>query len=186
MLHPPRRSVTRFFIPLVDVMMLLFCIFLLMPMVETSGPAPNADDLTRQLNEALAERDRLREQGVVSADLEAKIKALEDSKKKLQEGSVVVRVLEIDQNDGTLYKRGVERRALRNARDVKAMIDEDHEELRQHSDPRKLHYLILYPPPPTDFPLAGVPEEYRDEWFRPQGVEISFVTPRGGLSFTGN
>ena len=29
----PRRSVTRFFIPMIDVLTLLFCIYLLMPMV---------------------------------------------------------------------------------------------------------------------------------------------------------
>ena len=31
MIQMPRRSVTRFFIPLIDVMILLFCIFLLLP-----------------------------------------------------------------------------------------------------------------------------------------------------------
>src|SRR5438874_10975682 len=31
MIHMPRRSVTRFFIPLIDVLLLLFGIFLLMP-----------------------------------------------------------------------------------------------------------------------------------------------------------
>ena len=33
MIQMPRRSVTRFFIPLIDVLILLFCIFLLMPLV---------------------------------------------------------------------------------------------------------------------------------------------------------
>ena len=30
MIHMPRRSVTRFFVPLIDVLILLFCIFLLL------------------------------------------------------------------------------------------------------------------------------------------------------------
>ena len=34
MIRPPHRSVTRFFIPLIDVLILLFCIFLLMPYVK--------------------------------------------------------------------------------------------------------------------------------------------------------
>ena len=34
MIQPPHRSVTRFFIPLIDVLTLLFCIFLLMPYVK--------------------------------------------------------------------------------------------------------------------------------------------------------
>ena len=37
MIDRPKRSVTRFFVPLIDVLILLFCIFLLMPFVSTSG-----------------------------------------------------------------------------------------------------------------------------------------------------
>jgi hypothetical protein len=68
----PRRSVTRFFIPFIDVLILLFCIFLLLPFV--SGPAatdqPDAPapppkeplpDNVRELQTALTEaRDRLK------------------------------------------------------------------------------------------------------------------------------
>lgn len=66
----PKRSVTRFFIPLIDVLILLFCIFLLMPFVsgpptETTDPKPppkeplsnNVTELQRELTEA---RDRLK------------------------------------------------------------------------------------------------------------------------------
>src|SRR6202011_3261808 len=47
MIELPRRSVTRFFIPLIDVMTLLFCIFLLMPIVEpdtSNGAGTTAGD----------------------------------------------------------------------------------------------------------------------------------------------
>ena len=37
MIELPKRSVTRFFIPLIDVLILLFCIYLLMPIIK--GPA---------------------------------------------------------------------------------------------------------------------------------------------------
>ena len=43
MIQLPRRSVTRFFIPLIDVLILLFCIFLLMPIVEATGECRPAD-----------------------------------------------------------------------------------------------------------------------------------------------
>ena len=33
MIRLPRRSVTRFFIPMIDVLTLLFCMFLLMPII---------------------------------------------------------------------------------------------------------------------------------------------------------
>src|SRR5438067_4217840 len=39
----PRRSVTRFFIPLIDVLTLLFCIFLLMPLVKATEESPEAE-----------------------------------------------------------------------------------------------------------------------------------------------
>ena len=39
MIEFPKRSVTRFFIPLIDVLTLLFCIFLLMPLVKAGGEA---------------------------------------------------------------------------------------------------------------------------------------------------
>ena len=42
MIQLPRRSVTRFFIPLIDVLTLLFCIFLMMPAVKKSDEAEAA------------------------------------------------------------------------------------------------------------------------------------------------
>ncbi len=39
MIERPKRSVTRFFVPLIDVLILLFCIFLLMPFVASSSEA---------------------------------------------------------------------------------------------------------------------------------------------------
>ena len=39
MIRMPRRSVTRFFIPLIDVLILLFCVYLLMPIVQTPSDA---------------------------------------------------------------------------------------------------------------------------------------------------
>ena len=46
MIASPRRSVTRFFIPMIDVLILLFCIFLLMPFV--SAPASPEDQPKEQ------------------------------------------------------------------------------------------------------------------------------------------
>ena len=46
MIQLPQRSVTRFFIPLIDVLTLLFCIFLVMPLAQN-----NEESLTEQLRE---------------------------------------------------------------------------------------------------------------------------------------
>ena len=52
----PRRSVTRFFIPLIDVLILLFAIFLLMPFV--SGPYERGTAVRRKgpIREAASNR----------------------------------------------------------------------------------------------------------------------------------
>ena len=53
MLEMPRRSVTRFFIPLIDVLTLLFCIFLMMPAVKRTAEAGQPPD-----QQALARREQ--------------------------------------------------------------------------------------------------------------------------------
>ena len=69
MIERPKRSVTRFFVPLIDVMILLFCIFLLMPFVSTDPnvePEPKAKaktaepELPRDVKELQAELERTR------------------------------------------------------------------------------------------------------------------------------
>ena len=49
MIEFPRRSVTRFFIPLIDVLTLLFCIFLLMPLVKAKAEADEEESAARPL-----------------------------------------------------------------------------------------------------------------------------------------
>ena len=58
MLHMPRRSVTRFFIPLIDVLTLLFCVFLVMPLAKGTGEDA-APTVAEELKRAQAEIDRL-------------------------------------------------------------------------------------------------------------------------------
>ena len=47
MIQLPRRSVTRFFIPLVDVLTLLFCVFLIMQAVSFLVPATHFMEILR-------------------------------------------------------------------------------------------------------------------------------------------
>lgn len=63
MIEMPQRSVTRFFIPLIDVLTLLFCIYLLMPVVtgpEAEGAGPGKSDPTIELARLRNEREELR------------------------------------------------------------------------------------------------------------------------------
>ena len=45
MIEMPHRSITRFFVPMIDVLTLLFCIYLLMPIVQ--DPATGESDVAR-------------------------------------------------------------------------------------------------------------------------------------------
>lgn len=80
MIHMPRRSVTRFFIPLIDVMILLFCIFLLLPVFKEAPDNPDADAKKKSLNQ------------------EEELKKLRAELAELRKGQrgVAVRVLEVD------------------------------------------------------------------------------------------
>src|SRR5262249_54358638 len=91
MIQTPRRSVTRFFIPLVDVMMLLFCIFLLMPMVKFEGegsPYAKLSEAEKQLQQREERLGHLeaeiellrRELGETPAELRKDLNALREEK----------------------------------------------------------------------------------------------------------
>src|ERR1044072_847567 len=78
MIHMPHRSVTRFFIPLIDVLLLLFVIFLLMPIGEESKLESYMDktsDLTGEGETVRSELERRTEE----------LKDFEDDRPKLQE-----------------------------------------------------------------------------------------------------
>src|SRR5262249_62187568 len=71
--HMPRRSVTRFFIPLIDVLTLMFCIYLLMPVMKPAadaGESPTARPGEHLSAEERRELDRLRREKRAWDDLE--------------------------------------------------------------------------------------------------------------------
>lgn len=167
MIRPPHRSVTRFFIPLIDVLILLFCIFLLMPFVNTptpeaeaapdkpAGPEPDPAQLARDLRQAQAEIDRLR-------------KLREESLERL-----LVRVLEIDRDTGRLFYREPERVEVASEADAQALVNRQ----RAAAGGREVYFLLLYPRDPVGFPTQEQLERYL-RWFAavPHGVD----DPRAG------
>jgi hypothetical protein len=96
---PPRRSVTRFFIPLIDVLILLFCIFLLMPFV--SVPAKPDDDTKADAKAAAVPPDV---QKLIQERDEA-VKRL-DRFRKEQAERYAYRVVEIDETGDLMYFQG--------------------------------------------------------------------------------
>ncbi|MFL5339185.1 MAG: hypothetical protein ACJ8F7_03375 [Gemmataceae bacterium] len=167
MIQPPRRSVTRFFIPMIDVLTLLFCIFLLMPFVkkaaDTEGdpgrvPTPV---LTGDQKADAAEMARLR------AEVEQLRKEKAEELKRLE-----IRTLEIDPKTGDLIYYAPEPYRITSQADAVRLINGHREELRRAGG-KELYYLFQFPRDPKSG--APSPEQWADytRWFAdvPFGVD---------------
>jgi hypothetical protein len=172
----PRRSVTRFFIPLIDVLILLFCIFLLMPFV--SGPATteapdtkaapkeplptNVLELQRELTEA---RDRLKR---MEAAAQARIN-----------DRLSVRVLQVgkDRNGVFLYYFDPDRQEIRTESDALKLIALQKTIASKAGGVKDVLFLIMYPRDAAGNEL-GYPN--RDEekvirsWFREVPLKFEY------------
>lgn len=164
MIEMPRRSVTRFFIPLIDVMTLLFAIFLLMPVVE--GPAPaeargeaatasdrELDDLRQRVRQidgtSLTERERQELETIRRAKVEELQKRL------------AIRVLEIEGATGKLMFYDPDPVEIASEADARALIGRQ----RARAGGRELYYLFLFPRKLTGYPQEWQRQQY-ERWFR--------------------
>jgi hypothetical protein len=175
MIQMPRRSVTRFFIPLIDVMTLLFCIFLLMPVFKEADPE-NPDNIARKATAKKLQdlTDRIKE-------LEEELARLRAREKSPVQQRLAIRVLEVDPDKGGLFYyepgRPPRRHDLKSAEEAQTLIKKQKRELaREHPDPEKrpeLHYLFVLPRVDTAFPEGRQLKEYQ-RWF----AEISHSIDR--------
>jgi hypothetical protein len=114
---PPRRSVTRFFIPLIDVLILLFCIFLLMPFV--SAPAAPEDQPKEQPKpRPLTKQEELQAQ---LDEANRRLRQLEKERARPAD-QYSVRILEIDPATGELFYRDPDRKPVRSQADAELLI----------------------------------------------------------------
>jgi hypothetical protein len=180
MIQLPKRSVTRFFIPLIDVLLLLFCIFLLMPFFKGSGQTAGAEtdsasaEQLRRREEAVAAReekmskreaelDRLRRATDAPREIREELERLRKEKIKTLQERLVIRVLEIDAGTGKLYYRDPERVEIATEAKARDLIVQDR--TRQGPNKPEVYYLILYPrDPSSSYPLREQRERY-DRWF---------------------
>jgi hypothetical protein len=173
MIELPRRSVTRFFIPLIDVLTLLFCIFLVLPLAKDPGES-SADviELEERLRQKEEELERLRQSGRdMPKELREEIEKLRQEKGKALQKRLSVRVLEIDSDTGKLYYRDPERIPIPDEAAAHALIESDRRKLGH----RELYYLILYPrSAASTYPTRGQREHY-DRWF--EGVALGYDVP---------
>lgn len=165
MIRPPRRSVTRFFIPLIDVLILMFGIFLLMPFV--SSPVEGERDSLSTDHKALSQNNlphEIQEWQRRLSEAERRLERLQRERAALAD-RLSVRVLEIDPFTGVLHYYDPDRQEVRNSGDAQRLIDRQ----RRIAGAKDPFFLILYPrktdgflsPYPTQEQLA----QYR-QWFR--------------------
>jgi hypothetical protein len=180
MIQLPRRSVTRFFIPLIDVLTLLFCIFLLLPLIKggtqegegggnsaplASPPLP-ANTVPESVLDEQASRDRLRHEREELDQLrKAKIETLQNR--------LFIRVLEIDPDNGNLvYHEDNQRWEIASEADMQRLTERQ----RRAAGTRELYYLLLYPRRVTGFPERRQIQQY-ERWL--SDVAHGFDNPRG-------
>jgi len=194
MIVMPRRSVTRFFIPLIDVLTLLFCIFLLMPLFrEDQAPGPEGGgrdsphdlaqenaSLEKELQRRVQELERLRIQYKPQIDLDrlrAELERLRKEKIQALQERLFVRVLEIDPRTGALSYPDPAALGRGGVRITDA--DKAHALIRRHQQQaagRELYYIFLLPHTDSGYPTEQQFEEYR-RWFA--GVAVGLGNAEG-------
>ncbi len=184
MIELPKRSVTRFFIPLIDVLTLMFCIFLLMPVVKpgqdeaaaANAPTTPANASAEQVSRDRQELERLRKERGQWRDVEelnreksrlqTQLDELRKSKMETLQQRLTIRVLEIGE-DGRLFAYDPTQENQRRFEITRDNVAQFIAAQRRRAGTDELYFLLVYPRPasglPT-FPLRSQREEY-DRWF---------------------
>ncbi len=181
MISLPKRAVTRFFIPLIDVLILLFCIFLLMPYVEKGAlggarlTAGEADKLKRRIEELQSKLEKAEKYRETPEELKLQIA---DLKKRLRANPVDLlktRTLQIAESDGSLFYQkttpdsGLVRIRLDSDKARQLVADDRKPPFRQNE--QKLVYFIVRPQNKSLFPKESQVIEY-ERWFKELPVEV--------------
>lgn len=170
MIELPRRSVTRFFIPLIDVLTLLFCIFLLMPLVQATGdetesaagskgeligPGSKSSESVQQEQQKLEQLKKEREEESRELD-----ELRKETMRTLQQ-RLAIRVLEISAANGKLYYYDPEPVEIASEVEARKLIDRQRKEVRK----QELYYLFLFPRKLTGYPEEKQVRDY-ERWFK--------------------
>ena len=183
MIQMPRRSVTRFFIPLIDVLILLFCIFLLMEFnsgTKADTESERAEEVAFENEKLAAELERrikelhqfeeLRPRLTELAELVMRIEQLENINQKDVQERMYFREINIDRNDGTISFHDA---ANPENPTVKIQSKDDADALmRRHAKEagsRVVYYYFLFPVPRGKAPSGPQVSQYAT-WFTGKGV----------------
>jgi len=173
----PTRSVTRFFIPLIDVLILLFCIYLLLPIVKgpddtsAEGAMKPLDEKERQELEEL--RRTARDSRRLTVTDRQELERLRRQNQEPLEQRLAIRVLEIDPDSGKLFYYDPERTEIPSEAKARALVVRQ----RREAAGRELYYLFLFPRKLTGYPEERQVEQYK-RWFA--GVPNGFDNPQAG------
>lgn len=181
MITLPRRSVTRFFIPLIDVLILLFCAFLLMPLSARDGTESGENNRRKRLLE-----DASRKRDIERKQIDEEIRQLRDARQATAaslSGRFSPIVLLIDGASGKLT-RGIGGRSLvidGDARpgQVRAMVDSDRARVREVTGnaTAEPYYAVQLPADPlSPYPTREMRQRYLG-WFQEAGVAADISLP---------
>jgi hypothetical protein len=166
-IHLPERAVTRFFVPLIDVLILLFCIFLLLPFVSAPADATSGGEVT-DLDTLRAELKKAKD------DLSIEKKRTEELMRERAESAqrTVVWVTDIDGDTGELTYAAPDgppgkRFGIRSAEDARTFILNT----KKKTDGRAVKYLFVCPRKPTRFPDKQTLDNITN-WFSGESVTI--------------
>jgi len=171
---PVRRSVTFFFVPLIDVLILMFCIFLLLPIVSK----PDSEKAGKETDAGLPTDVAELQQRVLIA--EKRVSDLMADRAKEAERTVVP-VLQVDGKDGRLFyydKSGagavkeLPRVYLETQADAQVFIDRQ----KQVAKGQPVRFLILFPRELSGFPKQPQVDSYRT-WFEQRKAAYTFDNP---------
>ncbi len=175
MIVSPRRSVTRFFIPLIDVLILLFCIFLLMPFV-SGPPAAEAPPEKEKPSEKPLPTDVKMLQDMLHEE-QMRVARLEKERFAKLTDRLAVRVLEIDPDTGKLVYYNPDRQEVRDEADALRLIREQKALASKGGVVKDVFFLIQYPRMIPGRPLSPFPTDPQlkqiEQWFKdvPHGVD---------------
>jgi hypothetical protein len=161
----PRRSVTRFFIPLIDVLILLFCIFLLMPFVSSAPePDPGADSKAAT-PEAKLPDDVKTLQAMLKEERQRVEKLQREKHSDYLKKHLAVAVLEIDPATGALYYTDPQRQDIKTQAEAIRYINRQRLQASAGGSVKDVLFLIRFPRKVSGFPTEPQVEQIRD-WFK--------------------
>ncbi|MCI0639347.1 MAG: hypothetical protein L0Y72_27165 [Gemmataceae bacterium] len=176
MIQMPRRSVTRFFIPLIDVLLLLFCIFLLMPIVNeeelksknesAAELSDSVSSLERMLQARTQELTRLEDLRPALDELERlreEVARLKKDRKDVVQRTYF-QILDVDPKGNLYYidplRPDAPKLLIANEESAQTLIERH----QRAAAGQEVYYYFLYPRPETGFPTLAQERQFKT-WF---------------------